>query len=104
METRSLGRFSSPALLILFCLQDGPKRGHAIITMIDERSGIVLEPGTLYAALARLEQRGWVVPLQSEAHYRSYRLTEYGYTVLQQTLTTLHEKFLYEILAAHPLL
>ncbi len=104
METRSLGRFSSPALLILFCLQDSPKHGHAIIAMIDERSGIVLEPGTLYAALARLEQKGWVVPMQSEGRHRPYCLTEYGHAVLQQALTTLHEKFLYEVLAEHPLL
>ncbi len=104
METRSLGRFSRPALLVLFCLQDSPKHGQAIIATIDKRCDIVLEPGTLYATLVRLEQRGWVVPLHDEARHRAYCLTEYGYLVLRQSLTTLHEKFLYEMLAEHPLL
>ncbi len=103
-NVRSLGRFTSPALLILFCLRDGAKHGHAIVTRLDEQSGIVLEPGTLYAALARLEQRGWIVSLEGESSYRSYCLTDNGYAILGQSLAILHEKLIYHMLAEYPLL
>jgi DNA-binding PadR family transcriptional regulator len=100
---RSLGRFTSPALLILFCLRSsGAKHGNAIVTMLAEQSDIVLEPGTLYAALARLEQRGWILPLQNESPRRSYRLTDAGYAVLDSSLFHLHEKLIYHMLAEHP--
>lgn len=100
-HVRALGRFTSPALLILFCLQDSAKHGHAIVTMLDEQSDIVLEPGTLYAALARLEQRGWIVSLKSENFRRSYCLTNAGYAVLDSSLSHLHEKLIYHMLAEH---
>ncbi len=89
---RALGCFTSPALLILFCLRDGAKHGHAIVTMLDEQSGIVLEPGTLYAALVRLEQRGWILSLEGERSRRSYCLTNHGYAVLEYPLTVLHKR------------
>jgi len=89
---RALGRFTSPALFILLCLKSGAKHGHAIVTMLDEQSGIVLEPGTLYAALARLEQRGWILSLEGESPSRSYCLTNHGYAVLEYPLTVLHKR------------
>jgi DNA-binding PadR family transcriptional regulator len=52
-----LGRFSDPSLLILASLASGPKHGYAMMEDIAEFSGTKLEPGTLYAALARLERR-----------------------------------------------
>lgn len=74
-----------------------------MITTIDEHGGIVLEPGTLYVALARLEQQGLIVPLESVDQHRPYCLTECGYAVLQQSLATLHEKLLYHALSEHPI-
>ena len=53
-----LGRFAEPALLILVSLSDGPKHGYAIMTDVEAGTGRPLGPGTLYAALARLEERG----------------------------------------------
>ncbi len=102
-NARSLGRFTSPALLILFCLKSGAKHGNAIVTILDEQSGIVLEPGTLYAVLARLEQRGWIVALEDESPRRSYCLTDHGSAILEQSLTIFHEKLIYEFLAEYPL-
>jgi len=96
---RTLGRFTRPALLVLFCLKDGAKHGHAIVTMLDEQSGIILEPGTLFASLARLEQRGWIQSLEGESPCRSYCLTNAGYAVLDQSLTLLREKLIYHVLA-----
>ena len=52
-----LGRFAEPSVLILASLADGPKHGYALIKDIEELAGTTLGPGTLYAALARLEQR-----------------------------------------------
>ncbi len=59
MVTRipELGRFAEPALLILVSLSDGPKHGYAIMTDVEGSTGRPLGPGTLYAALARLEER-----------------------------------------------
>ena len=85
-----LGRFSDPSLLILSSLADGPKHGYAMMEDIFTFSGTKLEPGTLYAALARLERRGWIEPLQAEARRRPYRITGAGEVALRQQIQTLH--------------
>jgi transcriptional regulator len=49
-------------MLILRMLQPGPAHGLQIAQAIERRSGDVLlvEQGSLYPALYRLEERGWV--------------------------------------------
>lgn len=84
-----LGRFSDPALLILTSLASGPKHGYAMMQDIVRFSGARLEPGTLYGALARLEQRGWIEALATEERRRPYRLTDEGSGVLRAQLATL---------------
>ena len=84
------GRFSDPSLLILSSLADGPKHGYAMMEDIFTFSGTKLEPGTLYAALARLERRGWIEPLQAEERRRPYRITGAGEVALRQQIQTLH--------------
>ena len=84
-----LGRFSDPALLILSSLAGGSKHGYAMIEDIEEFSGTHLEPGTLYGAIERLEQRGWIEPLANEDRRRPYRITALGSMVLREQLTTL---------------
>ena len=59
-----LGRFTDVSLLILLSLADGQKHGYAMIEDIGRFSGTVLEPGTLYGALMRLEKKGWIEPLR----------------------------------------
>ena len=86
-----LGRFSEPALLILSSLAGGPKHGYAIMMDVQEFSGTKLEPGTLYGALTRLEQRGWITPLPAEERRRPYQLTASGATVLRQQLESIGE-------------
>ena len=51
------GRFAEPALLILVSLSEGPKHGYAIMTDVEAGYGRPMGPGTLYAALARLEEQ-----------------------------------------------
>jgi DNA-binding PadR family transcriptional regulator len=83
------GRFAEPALLILVSLTEGPKHGYAMMTDIESGTGRPMGPGTLYAALARLEERGLVEPLEPVNRRRPYRLTGLGATVLREQLTEL---------------
>jgi DNA-binding PadR family transcriptional regulator len=78
--------WSDPALLILGSLASGPKHGYAILQDTEQEVGIVLGPGTLYAALARLEERGYVRPLPGEERRRPYEITAAGAQVLQERL------------------
>jgi PadR family transcriptional regulator PadR len=71
-------------LLILQVLQWGPEHGHGIGQAIRQRSQEVLqvEHGSLYPALHRLEQKGWLASdwQMSEANRRAryYKLTPKG--------------------------
>ena len=58
--------WADPALLILGSLVSGPKHGYAIVQETEQDTGITLGPGTLYAALARLEERGQVRALPGD--------------------------------------
>jgi DNA-binding PadR family transcriptional regulator len=77
-----LGRWAEPGLLVLASLADGAKHGYAITTDIAEQVGVTLGPGTLYAALARLEKRGLIEGLAAEGRRRPYRLTAAGVSEL----------------------
>ncbi len=88
-KMEELGRFSDAGLLVLASLADGPKHGYAMISDISLFSGTVLEPGTLYGAIARLEKAGWVQPLPAEDRRRPYRLSPAGELVLQSQLQTM---------------
>lgn len=71
-------------MLILQTLVLGPSHGHAIAHAIERRSDEILqvEHGSLYPALYRLEDRGWIASFQgtSENNRRAkyYRLTPAG--------------------------
>ena len=82
-----LGRFSDPSLLILSSLVTGPKHGYSMMEDIYEYSGTRLEPGTLYGAIARLEQRNWIEALPSEDRRRPYQITATGVSALREQLT-----------------
>jgi PadR family transcriptional regulator PadR len=70
--------------LILKTLARGPSHGYAVARFIEETTGdaLVVEEGSLYPALYRLERRGWVDAEwgTSELGRRAklYRLTETG--------------------------
>ncbi len=71
-------------LLILQTLVLGPAHGHTIAYAIEHRSDEVLqiEHGSLYPALHRLENRGWISsswgPSENNRKARFYRLTAAG--------------------------
>lgn len=56
---------------------------------IETHVGIRLGPGTLYAALARLESRGLVAALPAEERRRPYQLTAEGAQVLRERLSAM---------------
>ena len=56
-KTPQFGRFAEPSLLILVSLSDGPKHGYAIMQDVEGGTGRPMGAGTLYAALARLEEQ-----------------------------------------------
>jgi DNA-binding PadR family transcriptional regulator len=88
-----LGRFAEPALLILVALADGPKHGYAIMTDVEGIGGSPLGPGTLYAALGRLERRSLIEALPAEdRRRRPYRLTAIGSAALADQLRAM-ERF-----------
>jgi len=71
-------------LLILQTLVLGPAHGHTIAHVIERRSDDVLqvEHGSLYPALHRLEDRGWISSFwgtsENNRKARYYRLTRTG--------------------------
>jgi DNA-binding PadR family transcriptional regulator len=90
-DAAGLGHYSDPPLLVLASLADGPKHGHAMIEDIASLCGARLGPGTLYGAIARLEQQGWIEPLPPEERRQPYRITADGLRVLRAKLTTLQQ-------------
>jgi transcriptional regulator len=71
-------------LLILQTLVLGPAHGHTIAHVIERRSDDVLQiqHGSLYPALHRLEDRGWIASFwgtsENSRRARYYRLTPKG--------------------------
>jgi DNA-binding PadR family transcriptional regulator len=83
------GRWSEPGLLVLASLADGEKHGYAMVTDIAAIAGVHLGPGTLYGALARLEEQGLIEPLPPAGRRRPYRITADGERVLDAQLRAL---------------
>jgi DNA-binding PadR family transcriptional regulator len=81
-----LGRFAEPALLILISLADQPRHGYAMMEDIAGFAGTRIGPGTLYGAIARLEDRGLIVAVPTTDRRQPYRLTPDGRAALQEHL------------------
>ncbi len=86
-DTESFGRFTDPAILIMSSLADTPRHGHALIKDIETFAGVVLGPGTLYGALARLDEHGLIERMATQGRRRPYRLTQAGATALRAYLS-----------------
>lgn len=86
MSVPDLGRFSDPALLILASLANGQKHGYHMMEDIEAISSIKLGPGTLYGALNRLEEHGFIEAVETDDRRKPYKLTALGTTTLKSTL------------------
>ena len=80
-------------LLVLRTLVAGPAHGHTIAHVIERQSDEVLqvEHGSLYPALHRLEDRGWIASFwgtsENNRRARYYRITPPGRRQLQEQTT-----------------
>ena len=73
---------SDPTLLVLASVADGDKHGYAMMEDIQHFAGVRLGPGTLYGAITRLEQRGWISSewgaSDNNRRAKFYKLTKAG--------------------------
>src|SRR3954454_25065784 len=78
----------SAELLILSLVEDRPRHGYEVGSLIEQRSGGLLRfnVASLYPLLYRLEKRGWIqgrwVEKPGKRRRRYYRLTAEGKKVL----------------------
>jgi len=81
------------AILILKALFPGPAHGYAVSRWIEDTTGDVLriEEGSLYPALRRLEDRGWVTSewglSENNRRARFYTITSAGRKHLRNEAT-----------------
>ena len=80
---------TEPTLLILASLADGDKHGYAMIEDIRQLAGVRLGAGTLYGAITRMEEAGWIRPMESEERRKPYRLTAAGRRYLEEQMAGL---------------
>jgi DNA-binding PadR family transcriptional regulator len=87
---------TEPVLLILLSLGDHPRHGYAILRDTEEMSDgrVRLSTGTLYGALRRLLEDGWIERFKEEDTSRgkqAYRLTSLGRRNLQTEVARLKQ-------------
>ena len=99
---------TEPTLYILLSLAPGPKHGYAIMKEVQilSRQRVMLSTGTLYGALKRLLEQGWIErPAETikppSRGSQAYQLTSLGSQILtseierlQALLTTAHTQIL----------
>lgn len=78
---------SDRGVLILTSLAGGDKHGYALMQDIETFAGVRLGPGTLYGALAKLEDDGLIAPLSSDDRRRPYKITPAGSQALADRLS-----------------
>ena len=91
MGLKRLGRTQDPTILVLTSLTGGPKHGYSLIQDIESMSGggVLLSTGTLYGALQRLLDQGWIERIEEDdtpRDRRTYRLTSRGRRNLQMEI------------------
>jgi len=82
---------TDPTLLVLASLADGDKHGYAMMEDIQRFANVRLGPGTLYGAITRLEQRGWIRPTAVEDRRQPYTITAAGREYLEQQVSGLEQ-------------
>jgi DNA-binding PadR family transcriptional regulator len=87
---------TEPVLLILMSLAGKPRHGYALMQDIEVLSTgrVRLSTGTLYGALRRLLEEGWIERFEQEDTSRekqAYRLTAAGHRQLGQELARMKQ-------------
>ena len=81
---------TDPTLLVLASLADGDKHGYAMMEDIQRFASVRLGPGTLYGAITRLEERGWIRPVAAEDRRQPYTITALGRRHLEEQVSSLN--------------
>jgi DNA-binding PadR family transcriptional regulator len=87
-----------PTFFILLSLSPGPKHGYAILKEVEALSEgrVQLSTGTLYGAIKRLLDDGWIrrvddpLPNDTQRQRKAYALTGPGRRVLNAEVERLH--------------
>ena len=92
----TLPPLTEPVLLILLSLAEHPRHGYAILKDVEEVSAgrVVLSTGTLYGALRRLLDDGWIERFEEDETTRgrqAYRLSPLGRRTLQTEVSRLKQ-------------
>jgi len=87
MTREAIRGSSDRSILILTSLAGSPKHGYALIKDIEDFAGVRLGAGTLYGALAKLEEDGLVQALPAEDRRRPYQITTAGREQLRERLS-----------------
>ncbi len=98
MELSSTLPLTESTLYILLSLSSGPRHGYSIIKDVEQlsQSNVSLSTGTLYGALKRLLDQGWIErvddpePDDSDRVRKHYALTQLGRRVLEAEVARLH--------------
>jgi DNA-binding PadR family transcriptional regulator len=85
---------SEPVVLILTSLASEPKHGYALLKDVEQLSGgrVQLSTGTLYGAIRRLLEDGWIERFDQEDRSRdkqAYRVTAKGRAQLNSEIVRL---------------
>jgi DNA-binding PadR family transcriptional regulator len=99
MQTDDSIPLPEPTFLILLSLAPGPLHGYAIMKDVQELSNqrVELSTGTLYGALKRLLNQGWIERIdessidQGSRGRKAYKLTPRGRSVLEAEISRLNE-------------
>jgi DNA-binding PadR family transcriptional regulator len=90
-KTNDTKPLTEPVLLVLMSLVDKPRHGYALIKDIETLSHgrVRLSTGTLFGAIRRLLEYGWIERFEQEDTSRqkqAYRLTSEGHRQLEMEL------------------
>jgi DNA-binding PadR family transcriptional regulator len=80
---------SDPSLLVLSSLAEGDKHGYLIMQDVESFARVRLGPGTLYGAITRLEERGWIEPVGPRDRRQTYTITPAGREFLRAQLSAM---------------
>ena len=95
-KAAELRPLTEPVLLILMSLADQPRHGYSLMKDIETLSNgrVRLSTGTLFGALRRLLEDGWIERFEQEDTSRgkqAYRLTPAGHKQLQTELNRMKQ-------------
>jgi DNA-binding PadR family transcriptional regulator len=98
METQEYLPLTETSFFILLSLAAAPKHGYAIMKEVEAMSEarVVLATGTLYSALRRMLDDGWIERLEdslvvTNRERKLYQLSEHGRRILEAEIARLRK-------------